>query len=220
MVCNGTSSIHTWKPVTCRACRARLWATLFPSLRTCENLIQWNKLEKHLTSWIGKPKAAKEWGSSFKAFITISESPSRMTLFELKSAAHCKAFDAVKVSSSTTIRGRGMITDHCAKPFPWQSQIITPIPALSSSWNIASKKFVLEPSTVASIVVLQNNTKPPPLFFLGALNIFSHLIFLNTIFSFTSSAHVLAINTTEGSFVHTVSASSVFVHGFPSPRQF
>ena len=69
--CDGTSSIHTWKPVTWRACLTRLWATLFPSLRTCENLIQWNKFAKHLTSWIGKPKDAKECDSSFKVFITI-----------------------------------------------------------------------------------------------------------------------------------------------------
>ena len=153
-MCDGTSFIHTWKTVTCRACRIRLWATLFPSLRTCENLIQWNKFAKHLTSWIGKPKDAKECESSFKVFIIISESPSRLTSFKLRSATHCKAFDAVKVSSSTTVRGWGMISDHCAKPFPWQSRIITPVPALSSSWNLASMLFGPERSTVASIVNL------------------------------------------------------------------
>ena len=77
-----------------------------------------------------------------------------------------------------------------------------------------------EPSIVASIDDLQNNTNPPPLFVLGALNIFSHLIFLNAFFSLTSSAHVSAKNTTEGFFAHTKSASSFSVHGFPSPRQF
>ena len=137
MVCDGTSSIHTWKPMTCRASRTRLWAILFPSLRKCENLIQWNKFAKHLKSWLNKPKDNKEYEFAFKAFITISESPSRMTSFKLRSAANCKDSDVAKVSSSKTVRGRGMILTLC-QALPWQSQIITPIPALSSSWNSAS----------------------------------------------------------------------------------
>ena len=134
MVCDGTSSIHTWKPVTCRGCWTRLWATLFPSLRKCENLIQWNKFAKHLKSWLNKPKDSKEYEFAFKAFITISESPSGMTSFKLRLAANYRDFDVAKVSSSTTVRGRGMILTLC-QTLPWQSQIITPILALSSSWN-------------------------------------------------------------------------------------
>ena len=76
-----------------------------------------------------------------------------------------------------------------------------------------------ETSTVTSIVDLQNNTNPPPLFDLGAMNIFSHLIFLIIFFCLASSVHVSAKNTTNGSFVHTKSASLFSVHGFPSPWQ-
>ena len=66
---------------------------------------------------------------------------------------------------------------------------------------------------------LQNKANPPPLLVLGTKTIFSNFILRNTIFSLTSSTHVLAINMTKGSFARTISASSVSVHGFQSPRQ-
>ena len=73
---------------------------------------------------------------------------------------------------------------------------------------------------MTSIDSLQYNTNPPPLFDLGAMNIFSNFIFLNTFFSLASSTHVSAKNMTKGSFARTISASSFSMHGFPSPRQF
>ena len=73
---------------------------------------------------------------------------------------------------------------------------------------------------VIAIVSLQNRTKPPPLASLGTTNMFSNCIFHFTSLSLVLSAHVSAINTTEGYLARTMSASSFSVHGFPSPRQF
>ena len=107
---------------------SRLWVTLFLSLWTCGNLIQWDKFAKHLTLWLNKLKDTKE---------NELESPSRMATIKIRSITNYRALDVAKVSNSTTVKGKGMISTLC-QALPWQSRIINPILALSSSWNNAS----------------------------------------------------------------------------------
>ena len=83
-----------------------------------------------------------------------------------------------------------------------------------------SIKYFNEPSTVRLTEALQKSTKPPPLPLLGTTHLFSKSIFRYIQSGLTSSAHVLAINTMEGSFACIIYTSSFFVCRFLSPRQF
>ena len=81
-------------------------------------------------------------------------------------------------------------------------------------------KYFDEPSTVRLIDDFQKRTKPSPLLLLVTTHLFSNSISYCTWSSLASSAHVLAINTTDGSFSRIISTSSFPVHRFPSPWQF
>ena len=81
-------------------------------------------------------------------------------------------------------------------------------------------KYLWESTTSMLIEFFQNKTNPPPLFSLGVTHFWSKLILLKVRSSLTLSAHVSAINTTEGSFACINLTSSFSVRGFPSPQQF
>ena len=75
-------------------------------------------------------------------------------------------------------------------------------------------------STLKSTKFRQKSARPLPLLFLSTKNKLSNSMFRLICCSLASSAHVSAINTTEGTFARITTSSSFPVRRFPSPRQF
>ena len=88
-----------------------------------------------------------------------------------------------------------------------------PLFMMESTW------FGEKESTLRSIEFFQKSARPPPLLFFSTKNKLSNSMFRLISCSLTSSAHVSAINTMEGSFARITTSSSFPVRRFPSPRQ-
>ena len=127
--CGGTSSIHTYKPATCRAFFARLWATALPSLRTWVNKTRLTSVVILATSRMW-PKGAKESSLLCKDFIMSSESPSKMNLEKPSSAAKERALAATIASTRSEEKGSWIYSVSEANTWPKLSRITTPRPAL------------------------------------------------------------------------------------------
>ena len=75
--------------------------------------------------------------------MTISQSPSKITLSKPSSEESSMAQMVAKASISTTEDMSWMFCEADAITNPLMSRQMTPIPALSSSWNVTASKFAL-----------------------------------------------------------------------------
>ena len=81
--------------------------------------------------------------SSINDFMSISQSPSKITEFSSNSSANSRALATtiVFVSNAVSVRGIGWHKDAITKPL--QSHIMTPTSTLSKEVNNAPSKFIL-----------------------------------------------------------------------------
>ena len=141
--------------MTWHACLTRLWATLFPSLRTWENLIHWKDSVITFTSWIKRPDEATDSESSINYLMSISQSPFKITEFSPSSCANSRALVAASVSVSNAVSGRGIGWDKDAITKPLQSRIMT-------LYQLCPKKWTMHRQNWFCKTQLAEQTSEPP----------------------------------------------------------
>ena len=120
-----------------------LWATLFFCLSTWLNSIFVKSLASSFASSIKCQYSVKDEFSLARAFMVILECPSSTTETRPSSFAKHKALVAATTSTAVIEKGNENISAIDVTTCPFQSQIITPMPARLSSLKIAPLKFTL-----------------------------------------------------------------------------
>ena len=121
---------------------AKLWATLLPYLLMWEYNNFTKLLANTFTSSISKLIGDKLCSSDFKAWISPTESPSRIALQNPNSNAKDNALRAADASISSTLYAWGIFCEQETKTAPLLSRITTSIPDTLDAPKTAPSKFI------------------------------------------------------------------------------
>ena len=140
----GSSSNQTWVPLQVFAFLAKASATTLQTRETWEKLANWRSKASTRISSMTCSNGKTSEHPSYTTWMTVDESPSKMTWESPISLANCTTLRHASTSSWAIVWTRGTNVVNAPIASPHQSLITTPKPAKFFDLNTAASKLALK----------------------------------------------------------------------------